>query len=95
MVGTNNNNDTSSPHPENDDNSIYDSSRNDISFESNYDSNVVGHRRAFSTIEEAEHALPQLTSPLSPPAFNPGKGSFINSWFQTSVNQGPNLRFAV
>jgi hypothetical protein len=40
---------------------------NDLSF----DSSLASHRRAFSTVSEAEHTLPQLTSPLSPPAFNP------------------------
>merc|ERR1712098_805921 len=29
------------------------------------------HRRAVSTVSEAEHFLPPLTSPFSPPAFNP------------------------
>ena len=29
------------------------------------------HRRAVSTVSEAEHSLPPLTSPFSPPAFNP------------------------
>ena len=45
-------------------------SRNDdLSFD--ISSSGFGHRRAYSSTSEAEHALPQLTSPLSPPAFNP------------------------
>ena len=33
--------------------------------------NDTRHRRAVSTVSEAEHCLPPLTSPFSPPAFNP------------------------
>jgi len=44
-----------------------DVSRGDTSF----DFGSLSHRRAFSSVSDAEAMLPQLTSPLSPPAFNP------------------------
>merc|ERR1712080_610325 len=31
----------------------------------------TNHRRAISNLQDADSMLPQLTSPLSPPAFNP------------------------